>query len=206
MRVIVIVFLCCFATACNSQWPESTPISSPVTATTAVAQLLFVQDVVPHLMSSTELTLYYYWKGLSPRAPYEVKTNLNLTNIPATSVLVISVGDFSANRQVREVVTELSQEQLSSAIALLSQIELFEEEYNPTFTHTDDYPTLSMTFVSNGNTIVFRTTSQGEKHMPWQVLIGGKSYTIISEDIFTVWEIFQPTLKPKELEAIINSN
>ena len=76
-----------------------------------------------------------------------------------------------------------------------SKSPLIEREYVPTFTHTDDYPSISIEKVAEGETVVFRTESQGEGHVPWAVESKGKTFVIPTDTPARALEILGPYLR-----------
>lgn len=208
MRLSLLLLIACLVVACTDRSADAFPVASdttPIPHASPTPPPLLVQHLVPNLRSADQLTLQYRWEGLSLSAPHGVRTVLDLTTKPIASVLTITVGGYRMETQTQEMRTTLTEAQLTTAVTQLQMLPLTSGSYTPTLTHTDDYPTLSMVFALQGKTIVFRSTSQGATHVPWEAIIDNQSYSIYSEELFAVWEIFQPTLQPEALQAAIDT-
>jgi hypothetical protein len=169
------------------------------------AALATQQPVALPLRDARALVVVDAWTGYSPIAP-----------IHATYSLVRSVdGAFTGTAQIHagagllrrdtSFAVHLPRSAVDSLLEALSKAPLQEGRYRPTFTHTDDYPTITVDLTVGDSVIRFRTTSQGAAHVPWSVSAGGRRYVSASEVIWPALDTVLVRIGGREQAALIEA-
>lgn len=137
-----------------------------------------------NLSSVASVTIADRWSGLSPVAP--IVANYSLT---MQDGMLVGVGDFSITGDFPVTSTgnttdstdvQIPSDSVTIFLDALEQVELIRGDYIPFRDHTDDYPSIAMTFQTDHGKIVIYTSSQGENHVPWAATIRGETYVINS--------------------------
>lgn len=150
----------------------------------------------------TSVTIVDSWTGLSPLAPIEASYHLTASADGLVGLAAFSVAGYrdpitaTAAISVPVLVFE-------EALAELAGTPLEEGPYKPLINHTDDYPTISMTFMASGQAIQFYTQSQGPDHIPWKVVIDGQEFVTYADNPSRAMQILEPYLAPATLASLI---
>ncbi|HYR06353.1 MAG TPA: hypothetical protein VEQ60_01215 [Longimicrobium sp.] len=126
------------------------------------------------------------WHGFSAISPTQTTYSLQRSadgSFAGTVQITVGAGLL---RRDTSLAVHLPRSAVDSLLQVLSDAPLQESfSYQPTFTHTDDYPTITVDLTVGDSVVRFHTTSQGEAHVPWQVSAGGRTYVSGSEAIWS---------------------
>lgn len=112
---------------------------------------------------------------------------------------------FSAGDGLRKVVRQFA---LPLHIALpfleaLGETRVTVGEYQPRFTHTNDFPDLEIHLETPSGGVTFSSSSQGRYHTPWAVSHAGECYVVLSARPAKALNALQPALRRDVLEGLI---
>lgn len=145
------------------------------------------------------------WEGYSPVSPTQATYRLERSADGSFAGTVqISVGAGWVRRDTSFAI-HLPRAAADSLLQVLSDAPLREERYRPTFTHTDDYPSISVDLTAGNSVIRFHSTSQGRAHVPWQVSGGGRTYVSGSEAIWSALSAVLGRIGNREQRALIEA-
>lgn len=138
---------------------------------------------LPSLQGTRAITIVDEWDGFSAIAPIRATYTLRrAADGSFGGTAQVSVGNGLVRRDTSFAV-QLSRAAVDSLFAVLSSVPLREGAYRPTFTHTDDEPSITVELAARGSTVRFHTRSQGAAAVPWQVSTGRRTYVSDSEAI-----------------------
>ena len=162
---------------------------------------------LPKFTSPHSIRIDDSWMGLTPIAPTEAV----FTFIPEGD-RVRATADYSArylegNDGRQEVLQQKVQLQipleiLERFLALISEVEIRSEPYKPTFTHTDDYPSITIEVEGEWGRVTFFSRSQGERHSPWAVRFEGADFVVTSDAPQQAIDILKPHLQLEVFEEL----
>jgi hypothetical protein len=169
------------------------------------AALATQQPVALPLRDTRALVVVHEWTGYSPIAPIHATYSLaRAVDGAFTGTAQIHVGAGPIRRDTSFAV-HLPRSAVDSLLEALSQAPVQEGRYRPTFTHTDDYPTITVDLTVGDSVIRFRTTSQGAAHVPWSVSAGGRRYVSASEVIWLSLDTVLVRIGGREKAALIEA-
>ncbi len=210
MTLYVLVMLA--LAGCSTGLATNTPVAATATAT--VRQSATDTPVVsnptpsgetswpPKLTEATTILLQDDWSGLSPTAPLEAHYTLNQDSQGFSGTGEFSAGGFSGNPVTATEAITLPQDVAEKFLQTLADpsLPMKEGEYEPLIDHTDDYPSLGILLeLPGGEQVIFRSASQGERHIPWSLEYQGKSYIVNSGIPSEAMDPLWPYLKRGEV-------
>jgi hypothetical protein len=147
-------------------------------------------SVALDLRGARELVVVDAWEGFSAISPTQATYTLRRSADGSfTGTVQIRVGAGPVRRDT-SFATHLSRAEADSLLRVLSEAPLRESaSYRPTFTHTDDYPTITIDVMVGDVATRFHTRSQGAAHAPWWVTAGGRTYVTGSEAIWPAFSL-----------------
>jgi hypothetical protein len=88
--------------------------------------------------------------------------------------------------------------------ALLESTPLEVGEYKPLFSHTDDFPSISIAVESSAGDLEFASSSQGSRHVPWRVVVGEDHYVTYADTPAQALDLLDPYLAREVQEALFD--
>lgn len=173
---LLIVLICCSVLV----WAETVPIEL--------------------LSQARHIRIIDKWAGLSPLSPVVSDYTLERGEAQLTGKALFSVAGGSSNQQSVSASIVIPEESWRKLIAELASSHLSRGTYKPTFTHTDDYPSLEIQFQTPSGPIVFFTQSQGR--VPWGFTMAGHSYVIKTDEPGRALEGIAPYMHRDIMEAL----
>ena len=157
---------------------------------------------VPDLAQADSIQINNSWSGLA----LETKRHYSLQGQDKafTGKAEFSVRSHSGEqpRQTTEDI-QVPLDAAQSFLRTLASLPLREGEYKPSRPNTDDYPSIDITLVVKGETVVIFSRSQGKDHSPWGVKIKGKTFVAKSDLPARALQGLAPYLKHDELQKLI---
>ena len=139
-----------------------------------------------------------FMSGWNP-TPLIAHFNLWHNNSDWSGVANFTVGDPPISAQANVVIPDSV---MNKALRKFSKVELSKKQYNPKFTHTDDYPRKRFLFRLANDSVVFFSSSQGRNNTPWSVLISNGSYVTKSSAASKAIEILSPFLQYEIMDSL----
>jgi ankyrin repeat protein len=149
------------------------------------------------LTSAAELIVEVSWNGLGDTFVRRYDLRRSETGMSGTAEVAPSMPGERSEGTTRTTV-EAPSAHVDSFLASLSEAPFFEGDYQPRFTHTDDYPSIRIEARTDGGVVKFWTESQGRQHRPWALEAGGKSYVVPSDHVARALYTFVTRLDPRE--------
>lgn len=157
------------------------------------------------LRATRALVVVDAWEGYSAVSPTRATYSLSRSADGSfTGTVQISVGAGLIHRDTSFAV-HLPRSAVDSLLQVLSDVPLREGRYRPTFTHTDDYPSITVDLTAGDSVVRFHTTSQGAAHVPWRVSAGGRTYVSESEAIWSALSAVLGRIGRREARALIEA-
>jgi hypothetical protein len=155
-----------------------------------------------HLRDARIVRIEEGWMGLSPIAPtVAVYTFVREANrVRGWARLLVAAGPG----QRGSTVTGLSvpPDVFEAFLSRLSTADLSPGSYEPTITHTDDYPSLTIEVAGDRDVAIFHSQSQGEGHVPWRFEFGDRQFVVDSDVPRRALDILGPYLPGDVFEAM----
>jgi hypothetical protein len=150
------------------------------------------------LSETTTLAVAVGWLGLSLLSPVSGDYSLELRKDQFEGEGRFKVATASATRAIiipRDVVRAF--------LAAAGKVEVVEKKYQPRITHTDDYPSLSVSVLTKQGPLTIRTNSQPQwsksgtylDRTPWAIDYLGRTFVVIANDLDQALEPFEPYLQ-----------
>lgn len=139
------------------------------------------------------------WNGLSETAPEKAHFNLRRKNSVWSGEANFTVGRPPISAQANVVIPDSV---MNKALRKFSKVKLSKKQYNPKFTHTDDYPRKRFLFRLANDSVVFFSSSQGRNNTPWSVLVSNGSYVTKSSAASKAIEILSPYLQYEIFDSL----
>jgi hypothetical protein len=162
---------------------------------------------LPDFSDAYSITIGDYWSGLpSPTTPLNSFYTLENSKDHFEGTSLFSVGGSYVNQNPLQEATIISipNETIQSFLKKLATSKPERGEYNPDRQETDNYPYIFIRLIyGNAEIVEFSTSSQGDKHIPWQVKYQGQSYIINSGVPSQALAILRPHLSQDVLQKII---
>jgi hypothetical protein len=157
------------------------------------------------LRDTRTLVVVDAWEGYSPISPITATYTLQRSadgSFAGTARITVGAGLL---RRDTSFAVRLPRGAVDSVLQVLSEAPLREGGYAPTFTHTDDYPSITADLTVGDSVIRFHTTSQGRAHVPWRVSAGGRTYASGSEAIWPALGAVLGRMAGREKQALIEA-
>ena len=138
---------------------------------------------LPDFSDAYSITILDHWVGLSPIAPikalYVIEEDSWENSFEGAALF--SVGHEYRAEQRTAVPINVPLKAVEAFLKKLAAARPEKGVYEPSIQWTDDYPEITMRVCyGRGQAIEFSTKSQGEEHIPWQVMHAGKAYIVNS--------------------------
>jgi hypothetical protein len=143
------------------------------------------------------------WTGLSPLAPIEAYYRLEPTNGHFSGMAEFSVAGYT-EAMTRSVAISVPLAVIEDLVALLASTPLEVGKYRPVFSHTDDFPNISIVLESRDGDLGFSTKSQGSRHIPWGVVVGRDQYVTYADTPAQALDLLDPYLARDVQEALFD--
>lgn len=150
---------------------------------------------VPPIDSSAILTITIgdHWTGNSPLAPIEAEFRLEPTGDQFSGMAEFSVAGYTeAISQSVPISVPLAV--IEELLALLESTPLELGEYRPVFSHTDDFPSVTIALGSRAGALAFASTSQDSRHIPWRAMVDEDHYVTYADTPAQALELLDPYL------------
>jgi ankyrin repeat protein len=162
--------------ACRHDQPPRAP-AVPPKAPTIEQGARRVRDI---LARADRLEMRWAWSGLSA----------DLLE-PRAHTLVLKDGVIAGGA--------IPEPLFRQALARLAEARIVPGPYEPYFSHTDDYPDVSITVDAGPDRVRFFTQSQGRGHVPWGVEVDGQTYIVPSISPAEAFGLLIERLEPPEV-------
>jgi hypothetical protein len=138
------------------------------------------------LSETTSLAIAVGWQGLSLLSPVSGDYSLELRKDQFEGEGRFKVATASATRAIiipRDVVRVF--------LAAAGKVEVVEKKYQPRITHTDDYPSLSVSVQTKHGLLTIGTNSQPQRpksetyvdRTPWAIRYLGRTFVVTANDL-----------------------
>ena len=138
---------------------------------------------LPDFSDAYSITILDTWMGFSPIAPIKALYIIEEDTWENCfeGAALFSVGhEYHAARRTA-VTINVPVKAVESFLKKLATARPEKGVYEPSIQWTDDYPKITVRVCyGRGQVIEFATRSQGEAHIPWQVIHAGKAYVVNS--------------------------
>lgn len=154
-------------------------------------------------LSQTEaISIEESWFGLG--TPHSASYNLRGGGDWFLGEARLAVG-VSGSGQYRSAIEDIviPRARVQTFLRRLAGSPLKEGDYQPSITHTDDFPEVAIELESENGTVEFYTQSQGAGHIPWAVTFGGATYIVDSGDPARALKALGPHLKQDTLNQLL---
>jgi hypothetical protein len=149
------------------------------------------------------ITILDNWTGLSPLAPIEAYFRLEPTPGFFSGTAEFQVAGYTEAIS-RSVPISVPQAVIEELLALLESTPLEEGEYKPLFSHTDDFPAITIAVEGRAGDLEFATKSQGSRHIPWRVVVGRDHYVTYADTPAQALDLLDPYLAREVQEALFD--
>lgn len=143
------------------------------------------------------------WQGLSPVSPIQATYLLRLHGDQFEGQGQFRVATATAARDI-SVPHDLVRRFLAAAI----RVPIAEREYQPRFTHTDDYPSVAIIVQARQSELSIETRSQpqitSEKYWdatPWAIHYSGRTFVVTADDLDRALAPILPSLRYDEVSS-----
>jgi hypothetical protein len=160
----------------------------------------FTPTIRLDLSGVQSVTIEDSWVGLAPMYA-STYTLSDEDGAWVGSVLFMYGNDESVTQ---EETISIPADAVQRFIDTLETAPAYEGDYEPLFTHTDDYPSITFTFQTSDGIVEVYSRSQGEFAVPWAATLDGKTYIIDSDIPARALEEIAPYLKYEEREAFLD--
>ncbi|MEM8858186.1 MAG: hypothetical protein AAGD96_07690, partial [Chloroflexota bacterium] len=131
----------------------------------------------PNFDQPDSVSIRIGWSGLAPISPTESYFELT----PNGSVYDVSAeyssgGHHRTTQFTSEKDFSIPSSDVDIFFDFLKKMELKREDYEPSISWTDDYPTHNIVIKKGLDEIIIHSISQGKNHTPWQIRADGKEY------------------------------
>ncbi len=160
------------------------------------------KEALARLPQAQSIRIQNDWTGLSPAAPLEAHYTLQRTAAGFSGKASFAAGGYGGHprRALREI--EIPSEAAHTFLQMLSEAPIRAGRYEPTITHTDDYPSIRIELETETERVVFFSESQGAGHVPWGVTLKGKTYVSRSDVPARALATLSPYLEREALERL----
>ena len=160
---------------------------------------------LPPMESAAILTIEIAdnWTGLSPLAPIQAHFHLEPTMDRFSGMADFSVAGYTG-AITRSVPISVPLVVIEDFLALLESTPLEVGEYRPLFSHTDDYPSISIAVEGEAVDFRFYSESQGSRHIPWRVVVGQDRYVTYADTAAEALDLLDPYLAREVQEALFD--
>jgi hypothetical protein len=111
-------------------------------------------------------------------------------------------GDYQQKVLQQKVMLQVPLDRLKTFLATISELEIRSGPYKPTFTHTDDYPSITIEVAGEWGRVTFFSSSQGERHTPWAVKSQGADFVLTSDSPQKALDVLEPYLQLEVFEKL----
>lgn len=141
------------------------------------------------------------WSGYSPLAPLVARFRLVRREREFTGRARFSVGSIRPIVETRPIGLSLVEvDELWRRLRACARVP---GPYDPTFTHTDDCPAISIRFLGrDGERVSYFTRSQGRAHVPWACREGGRLHVLRGDAPWRAYRTVRTTLGRDQLDRL----
>ena len=145
------------------------------------------------------------WMGLSLIAPITAKYELHREDTNFTGLASFSVGPDLPRKPATRATEDLivPKEIVARFLHQIATTPIVSGKYEPKFTHTDDYPSISIELKTDKKYVVFSSTSQSKDRSPWKIADGKQECISQSAVPADALALLKPYLKPDLQNALI---
>jgi hypothetical protein len=160
---------------------------------------------VPPIDPSAILTVTIgdHWTGLSPLAPIEAQFRLEPTPGFFSGMAEFSVAGYT-DAITRSVPISVPLAVIEEVLALLESTPLEVGEYQPLFSHTDDFPSILIAVEGRAGALEYASESQGSRHIPWRVMVGQDHYVTYADTPAQALDLLDPYLAREAQETLFD--
>jgi hypothetical protein len=152
-------------------------------------------------MTLLRVSIIDAWSGYSPTAPHSAEWHLNASSAHFLGHAVFTVGQDPLLREQHDVT--IPAEDVERLYRTVLACPRKAGEYVPKFTHTDGCPSFQMMFEAHEGTVVLQSTSQGEGHVPWQLIDLRGSFVTASRRPWHAYQRMWPHLGRARLADLV---
>jgi hypothetical protein len=149
------------------------------------------------------ITIIDGWTGLSPLAPIEAYYRLRPTPGHFSGAAEFQVAGYT-DLITRSTEISVPLTVIEELLALLESTPLEVGEYKPLFSHTDDFPAITIAVEGRAGDLEFASQSQGSRHIPWRVVVGPDQYVTYADTPAQALDLLDPYLAREVQEALFN--
>lgn len=145
------------------------------------------------------------WMGLSLIAPITAKYELHTEDTNFTGLANFSVGPDLPRKPATRATENLivPKEIVSRFLQQIAATPIVPGKYEPEFTHTDDYPSISIELKTDKKHVIFSSTSQSKDRSPWKIADGKQECISRSAIPADALALLKPYLKQDLQKALI---
>jgi hypothetical protein len=149
------------------------------------------------------ITIADDWTGYSPLAPIEAHYHLEPDAEGFSGMAEFSVAGYT-DAISRSVPISIPLAVVEELLALLVSTPLETGVYKRVFSHTDDFPRVTIAVEHSAGEIEFSSESQGSRHIPWRVVVGEDQYITYADTPVQALDLLNPHLARDVQEALFD--
>ncbi len=165
---------------------------------------LGIGEIVTDLVKVKSIEILDEWSGYNPLAPFKASYSIIPELFSSTVKALHTIGSENRNTLMEGFELMLSRKVLQGFLKKVAEVPIIEGKYQPTWDHTDDYPSIEIKLKVGNRQLKLFTSSQGENHLPWGATYNKREYVISSPVLAQAYQELLTQVHHDRLTTLIN--
>jgi hypothetical protein len=159
-------------------------------------------DALPPEFDARTVELRSIWRGgVGYARDWVARLERQADTHTFTGTVEMSVGGPEGRKRAGPIPITVPDSAMRSFLAALAAAPRRGGSYRTIYTHTDDYPSFTMTLCSDAGVVEFFSDSHSDRN--WRVTLGGERYVSDSPVPFLAQEFLKPFYRQEEIDRIL---
>ena len=161
-------------------------------------------DALPPEFNARTVELRSIWRGgVGYMHAWVARLERQADTHTFTGTVEMSLSGPEGHKRAGPIPITVPDSAMRSFLAALAAAPRRGGSYRTIHTHTDDYPSFTMTLCSDAGVVEFFSDSQSERN--WRVTLGGERYVSDSPVPFLAQDFLKPFYRQEEIDRILDA-